>query len=300
MGVQMKQRLTVSWYRRFARARGLLDTAGVSGLPGVAALRRLAKWCLFPGLYERELVVIRTRGVQLAIPYQFTYQYIYRDYEPVTTSVFLAAIERRSIIVDVGAHLGYYSCLASRATGPRGVVYAVEPFESNVKCLQRNISLNAIKNVVVCQIAASNTSGRRKFHVTHSSDSHGFYEHPVARTLETIEVAVEPLDLVIERRAHVIKIDVEGAEIEVLGGMRQLLERSPGATVIVEWNPACLKGAGHNPMDLPRFLQELGLRDISVLDDQAGHVKALAEVECDVREGRLGKEWYANLVGKMN
>jgi hypothetical protein len=47
-------------------------------------------------------------------------------------------------------------------------------------------------------------------------------------------------------------------------------------------------------------LQQLGPRDISVLDVQAGHVKALAEVECDVKEGRMGKEWYVNLLGKMN
>ena len=60
--------------------------------------------------------------------------------------------------------------------------------------------------------------------------------------------------------------------------MAGLLRRSPGATVIVEWNPDTLRSAGRLPSEVPRLMQELGIGALAVLDDRARREWALADV----------------------
>jgi len=260
---------------------------------------RFTKKHLFAGILESEYPVIRLKGLDLTIPRRFIPHFVHRDYEPVTVGAFLAAVERGSTVVDVGAHIGYFSCLAALASGPRGTVHAVEPCPTNAQLLRQNLRLNGIENVVVHEVAAAGVRTRRAFRVTHSSDSHGFYEHPLATTVMAIEIEGVPLDALVKDRATVIKIDVEGAEIEVLSGMVRLLRISRGATVIIEWNPGCLMMAGRGPMELPRMLERLGVRDLVVLDDHSGKTRSLREVEEEIAAGRTPPGWYVNLRGRV-
>jgi hypothetical protein len=73
------------------------------------------------------------------------------------------------------------------------------------------------------------------------------------------QVAVLPLDELVEGRADVVKIDVEGAEIDVLEGMTRLL-RSPPKALIVEWHPVLQAMAGYRPDELPHWFLGRGWR----------------------------------------
>ena len=213
--------------------------------------------------------------------------YLHRDYEPLTTRAVLEALHPGAVAVDVGANLGYFTCLAAKSVGPGGVVHAVEPAPANVEALERNIRLNELRNVVVHPVAAADVAGERSLRLTARNDHHGLYDHPESPTVAEARISAAPLDALVDGPAKLVKVDVEGAEVDVLEGMRGLLRRSPGVTVIVEWNPDTLRSAGRLPSEVPRLMQELGIGGLVVLDDRARRERALADVLPGADDGPL-------------
>jgi FkbM family methyltransferase len=132
------------------------------------------------------------------------------------------------IVLDIGAHIGKYTISAAKAVGPEGTVIAVEAYEPNYRVLQANIALNDLQNVIPLNVAAWNQdtevklykSRRSGWHTTAREMQHGF-DLVKARRMDNIlsEIRVNRVDLV--------KIDVEGAECEVIEGMGRLLESKP-------------------------------------------------------------------------
>lgn len=242
-----------------------------------------------------ESVTVTTGGLRLSLPTRFAHHYAIEDYEPLTRRVFADALAPGMTVADVGAHVGYYTILAARRVGPAGTVHAVEPCAETLAFLERNLALNEVTNVVVHPYAAGAARRNRVLHVTGSSDSHGFYPHPLTETLRTVEVAETPLSEVLDGRVDVVKIDVEGAEIEVLDGMREALLEAPPRSLLVEWNPACMTSAGRDPLELPAHLERLGFATVVALDDRELRVRTLAETRRIVSGGPLPPSWHVNL-----
>ena len=165
--------------------------------------------------------------------------------------------------VDVGANVGYHTLVAARAVGPKGRVYAVEPAKYNIEVLKKNVLINQFGNVVIIPFAAGSHHEERDFwlrHVGHSEQRNSFYpDHvDVANATVTVEkVQVAPLDDLIEGNVDLVKLDVEGAELEALAGMTRLL-RNPSVQLIVEWHPLLQIASGNGAIDLPMFLQSQG------------------------------------------
>jgi FkbM family methyltransferase len=123
--------------------------------------------------------------------------------------------------VDVGAHVGMYTVAAAKAT--TGRVLAFEPNPSARAQLVENLSLNACRNVLLVPKAAADTPGRALLHVPATSDPSfssldpgRFAEgEPIAVEVTTVDAEVAAAGL----RPSVVKIDVEGGELRVVGGM---------------------------------------------------------------------------------
>ena len=124
---------------------------------------------------------------------------------------------------DIGANVGFYTLLAAKLAGPAGHVYAFEPAPRNFDFLRRHVTMNAISNVTLMQAAICSEAGQAMFDLGKS-----FETGRLSRNGEVM-VRVETIDqLVFEHSMpppHVIKIDVEGHEAEVLGGARETLKR---------------------------------------------------------------------------
>ena len=69
-------------------------------------------------------------------------------YEPETTRLFKETVKPGMVVVDIGAHVGYYTLLAAKQVGPDGKVYAFEPEPGNHALLLKNIGMNGYDNVV--------------------------------------------------------------------------------------------------------------------------------------------------------
>jgi FkbM family methyltransferase len=137
---------------------------------------------------------------------------------------FEAAVTDGSVVLDVGAHVGYYTLLASVVVGPGGKVFAFEPLHGNRRYLQRHLRLNNIENVTVIDAAVSNHTGVAWFQEGQTSST-GRIAPDGALQIRTVALD----DLVargeIPLPSH-IKIDIEGAEVAALLGARSILQMS--------------------------------------------------------------------------
>jgi len=120
------------------------------------------------------------------------------------------------VFYDVGANVGYYSLLASRYVGARGFVIAFEPLSRNIEYLSRHSLINNLSNLMIVPEALSDHSGKENFSCA---------DNPSACHITPdgeLEITVTTLDEFIKNRStpkpDVIKVDIEGAEIDFLKG----------------------------------------------------------------------------------
>lgn len=141
--------------------------------------------------------------------------------------------------VDVGAHIGMYSVsIAQRITGR---VLALEPNPSARALLEENLVLNECENVIVERVAVADAPGYAALHIPTGGDSSwSTLDGGRLDGERAVDVEVSTLDVEVERhglRPAVVKIDVEGVELDVLRGGAQTLARRPALLVeLAEWN----------------------------------------------------------------
>ena len=142
-------------------------------------------------------------------------------YERREVNIFLGQASPGMTVWDVGAHAGYFALASSRAVGPNGHVLAFEPLPRNFMWLARNVSGNALSNVTVVNAAVCDRhGGTASFDQAHSS-----YSGRLADTGST-KVATVSIDGQIADGAPtpaLLKVDVEGAEGDVIAGAANLL-----------------------------------------------------------------------------
>jgi FkbM family methyltransferase len=164
-----------------------------------------------------------------------------------------------STVVDVGANIGYNTLHAARLAGRRGRVLAIEPTPDNLAVLRRNVTAADVLNVTIEPVAAGSARGTRDLFVRGavSAVNSLFPLSCYASVTDILQVPVVPLDELVDGAVDVVKIDVEGAELDVLEGMSRLLRR-PHVVLIVEWHPLLQQLAGYAADALPRWLLERG------------------------------------------
>lgn len=141
------------------------------------------------------------------------------------------------VFYDIGANVGYLTIVGAKLVGPRGKVYAFEPVPTNIAALRRNLSLNNFATVSIVQQAVSSTAGRQQLIL--AADPGGAALSVADRPPDAagaMDVEVTTLDLFLQqvggRPPGLVKIDVEGAEINVLQGMAMTIERCRPAVLV--------------------------------------------------------------------
>jgi len=219
-------------------------------------------------------------------------------YEEETTQLVERLIKPGMVVIDVGAHVGYYTLIAAKGVGPAGKVYAFEPEPNNHALLLENIELNRYSNVVAEKKAVSDRVGCSQLYLTALDNGrHSIYRHGLP---ESGSVAVETttLDAFLESqgwpRIGLVKIDVEGAEMSVLAGMGQLLQKSDAVNLIVEFNPAILQGVGVDPLE---FLEQMGYLGFNVywIDREKGLLPVEVAESVSITNKLLTDEGSINL-----
>jgi FkbM family methyltransferase len=172
---------------------------------------------------------------------------------------FLRSVVRDdSIVADVGANQGLYTLwLARIATGGR--VYAFEPDPDLFQCLENNVRTNHLRNVCMIQAAASNHPGTLAFTTNGLNRGDNRVNAKAFQGMNTKRVQAVTIDeIVSQQRLDLLKIDVQGFEIEVLLGAQNTLKANLGLTIVFEFWPYGLRQAGHRPNGLWDLLQDAG------------------------------------------
>ena len=139
-----------------------------------------------------------------------------------------------SIFLDVGANIGKYTISAAKTVGPNGLVIAIEPDPENFATLIKNIALNNLKNVHALNLAAWNQKDKLKLFI---DSEKGGSSTKTNFKLGYFTVQAISLDEIIHKlnikRVDCVKIDVEGAELEVLQGFIDTMNEY-GPSIITE------------------------------------------------------------------
>ena len=172
-------------------------------------------------------------------------------FEPGTRRVLKALIEPGMRVADVGANIGLLTMACARATGPGGQVFSFEPEDTYRALLAKTLQLNGLSWVDLQGRAAGRRNERASFHVSTIPGHSSLYALPDDETPATGPTSVEVvrLDDAIgpDHRLDVVKIDVEGAELDVLAGMEQILAASPDLAIVAEYGPTHLARVGLTP-----------------------------------------------------
>jgi len=171
-------------------------------------------------------------------------------------------------LVDVGAFCGYYTLLFSYLTGHAGTVYAFEPHPETFQYLTHNISHNHRANIVAVNMAVGQESGHDYLALHRWPDHHWVVSRSGPGL--TIQVRTVTLDDFFEARGwprvDLVKVDVEGAELSVLRGMREVCRRNPQLRVIMEVDQPNLRRAGTTWAEVAATLRTLGFHAGRVIE----------------------------------
>jgi FkbM family methyltransferase len=206
--------------------------------------------------------------------------------EPAIRKVIETNLKQGDVFFDVGANVGFFSLLAARVVGESGDVYSFEPLPELATLLRRTAAANRLSNLHVVEAAVGQRPGTAEMAVMKDSA----YSHLVVGPAAEVEsdhrgwrsVSVKTVSLddyrdrAVRKPLRLMKMDIEGAELEALDGARQLLSQTDAPDVICEVNPDHLARFGHEPRDVfqrfesmdfaacdPETLQPMGIEDLS-------------------------------------
>lgn len=160
----------------------------------------------------------------------WVFGYWFGTYELEKQKLFEKIVKEGDIVYDIGAHVGFYTLLASELVGERGKVFAFEPLPRNLYFFKKHTVLNSCSNIEIIEAAVSDKEGRVSFSEGESSFTGKLNEEG---RLKVISITLD--DLLKEGKIlppNIIKIDVEGAEYQVLKGAFDILKKYKPALIL--------------------------------------------------------------------
>jgi FkbM family methyltransferase len=189
------------------------------------------------------------------------------EWQPEVWESLSAALPKGGVFLDVGAHIGTFTLKASREVGAEGKVVAFEPNPETAALLRDNMAANQLTNVVVEQIACTDKDQQLTLYAapvmntgaSSLSASNAAYSDSAAP--RPFQVRGRPIDDVVRElnlsRVDAIKIDVEGAELQVLQGAVETLKRFH-PKIVLEMVPEQLASFHTTPEEVAALIRSAG------------------------------------------
>ena len=255
-------------------------------IPGFhRAMHRVSMKLLFPALEA-----IQGFHTMPDDPFWFRFELLTGRHEPETGLQLQRLIKPGMTVLDIGAHVGYYTRRASDIVGANGRVIAFEPNPTNHAMLKKNVGNR--DNVTLMQVALAEEEGTAELYdylmMSASGSLHydeTLREVQLSTTQRDVDFAprldgefqpqkytvrTAPVDTLIAdagvSRVDVVKMDIEGAEMGALRGMKQTIANSPELALVMEYNPLGLKAFDNVPDESLQEVLEMGFSALYVIE----------------------------------
>jgi FkbM family methyltransferase len=184
------------------------------------------------------------------------------SYESTVEAQISRTLQQGDAFIDIGANVGYFSIVAATLVGEEGEVHGFEPNQRVCHLFEQSISANSLRNIravpaalwgepTTLGLTGQHNSGFAHVYLHRSEQAVGKARRVEATTLDTYARSF------VHRPIKLVKIDVEGAEIHVLHGMRQILQKYR-PFLIVEAQDWSLSRFGHRLEDMFALLEKYG------------------------------------------
>jgi len=218
-------------------------------------------------------------------------------YEPETEAYIRSVLKPGDVFIDIGAHLGYFSLIASELVAGKGKVYSFEPNKKILALFKKSIEFNTIKNIRAEPTAIWNkTEALVLDNWSRRKDSGFSYTHPPGYNLnrysqDTVQATTldKYANINIKQSIKLVKIDVNAGEYHVLLGMQKILQSQAPQLILeaLDWSLASL---GHDLEDVFILLNKYGYKAFDLKNKSIKNV--------DEARKRLQEFWVKNLIFK--
>lgn len=197
-------------------------------------------------------------------------------HEPGTTALIREWLEPGEVAVDVGAHVGLMSIPMADAVGPDGFVFAFEPNPRSAEAARRTFVANGFAERCSITVAAiSRSVGEARFYCGINSMMGSLYKVDGADDVVTLPTTTLDAALPDNTPISLVKIDVEGAELDVLAGMDRIISENPDVGVIAEFGRSHLRRVSVSVEDWLENFARMGLSEVYAIDEAGAGLRPL-------------------------
>ncbi|MGF1539575.1 MAG: FkbM family methyltransferase [Pleurocapsa sp.] len=182
-------------------------------------------------------------------------------YEVPIQNIFAQQLKAGDVFYDIGANVGFFTIIAAKLVGNKGKVYAFEPGKDNASSIRHNATLNDFSQIEVIEKAVAETSGQGELLLAKYSGGHALATADAPPDLAgKVTVDLVSIDELIAQNQiappNFVKVDVEGAELEVLKGMKETI-KTYQPTIIYEIDDGDDAAYQRKYRELESYLQSL-------------------------------------------
>ncbi len=269
-------------------ARILETLEGMSARMALLEARMVHLYDMTSAVYQRQTVALDDgfMGVRTPLGWVVLGQEEYRSalylagglfgHEPGTTAVVRRWLEPGDRVVDVGAHIGLMAIPMAEAVGPDGFVFAFEPNARSAEAARRTLVANGFAERCSITVAAvSDKVGKATFYRGYNSMMGSLYQ--LEELADSFVINTTTLDAALPAEAPValVKIDVEGAETDVLAGMGRIVGENPDLGIIAEFGRSHLQRVRVSVEDWLGKFAGLGLTEVHAIDESSGALRPI-------------------------
>lgn len=186
-------------------------------------------------------------------------------YEPEVTGIVRRLIKPGDTVLDIGANVGWFTSLFGKLVGPTGKVIGFEPVPDNYARLVEHVEINDLaQNTEIMRVAVGKEKSNVDIHVFENRTKARSSLSSLNETTNFVKIPVQlvTVDGILKERSigniSLMKVDVEGAEFDVLLGAKQLLTQENAPIIVIEINNDVNDSFGYKATDMKNLLKSYG------------------------------------------
>ena len=273
--------IDIAGFRLYPEPRETQDPWSKAPAAGPSVPQRVGRFLSSPLRRKYITIALRARRVfpEMPIPLRLPFgawwlaengaldhELIYNGFEETELNFVQRLLRPGMTVLDIGAHHGLYTLLASNCVGPRGRVIAFEPSPRECRRLAKHVRLNHCSNAEIEACALGKESGEADLFVVEGFRDWGNSLLPpaVPEPTRKVRVPIRRLDDLLAARGikqvDFIKLDAEGGELAVVEGARRLLQTAPRPAILAEVEDVRTRPWGYPAREIMQLLARWNFR----------------------------------------